>query len=180
MQLNSYAPWFRWCSAFLFWWSNSPGFPSVSQGGCSLVLWLWPCSHAIREHLYSPSFFSGLPRKDNVCFVSVCVSLWLHVSKPFWLSRALGTEVDNKQPKLGKCGGTLILELETQVLNCSGICSQRAPQGKSCSLDVQIRSKCVYSAAVSTSVFTLCLSSSEVESFYLLWALLMSQFPKYE
>lgn len=48
------------------------------------------------------------------------------------------------------------------------------------SLDVQIRSECVYSAAVSTSVFTLHLSSSEVESFYLLWALLMSQFPKYE
>lgn len=109
MQLNSYAPWFRWCSAFLFWWSNSPGFPSVSQGGCSLVLWLWPCSHAIREHLYNPSFFSGLPWKDNVCFVSVCLSLWLHVSKPFWLSRALGTEMDNKQPKLGKGGGDINL-----------------------------------------------------------------------
>lgn len=115
MQLNSYAPWFRWCSAFLSWWSNSPGFPSVSQGGCSLVLWRRACSHAIREHLYNPSCFSGLPRKDNVCFVSVCFSLWLHLSKPFWLSRALGTEMGNKQPKLGKGGGTLILELETQV-----------------------------------------------------------------
>lgn len=47
--------------------------------------------------------------------ISVCFSLWLHLSKPFWLSRALGTEMDNKQPKLGKGGGTLILELETQV-----------------------------------------------------------------
>lgn len=132
MQLNSYAPWFRWCSAFLSWWSNSPGFPSVSQGGCSLVLWRRACSHAIREHLYNPSCFSGLPRKDNVCFVSVCVSLSGCTSQNLFgsVERWVQKWTTNNQ-SWGR-GGDINLGIGNSGLNCSGICSQRAPQGKSC------------------------------------------------